>query len=240
MVQRRDYRRGVRRRPRRQFGFFNKISLNTTFILINIAMFILVIVMALAVGGDKIIDWFALNPSLFFGGYVWTLLTSMFMHVELWHLFVNMVSLFFIGSFVERLIGRKRYFWFYMSAGIVAGLAFVVFAWVGQFIPNGDAIFGGFNIAAVGASGALFGVGGLLAVLIPRLKVLVMFIIPMPMWLGMAVLMFGVWGLSIANGWPVGNTAHFGGLVVGVVYGFYLRSKYARKVKMLNRMFGER
>ena len=36
---------------------------------------------------------------------------------------------------------------------------------------------------------------------------------------------------------PIGNTAHFGGLVAGLIYGFYLRKKFSRKIKTLNRMF---
>jgi len=160
------------------------------------------------------------------------------MHGNFTHLFVNMISMFFIGNFVERLIGKRRYLWFYLIAGLVAGLFFVGLAFLGQFIPNGENIFGGIDAFAVGASGALFGLGGLLAVLIPRLKVLVMFIIPMPMWLAMVVLMFGLWIFSITASLPVGNTAHLGGLVIGVAYGFYLRRKYSRKVRMLNKMFG--
>jgi len=69
------------------------------------------------------------------------------------------------------------------------------------------------------------------------MKVLVMFIIPMPMWAAMGVLMFGLWAVSIGAGLPVGNTAHFGGLIVGLIYGIYLRGKYPRKIGMLNKMF---
>jgi membrane associated rhomboid family serine protease len=220
---------------RKKESFFRRMSLTDTLIAINAVIFLIFLV-ALATY-PQVIDYLALNPSLFLQGYVWTPVTSMFLHAIFLHLFVNMVSLFFIGNFVERLIGRKRYFWFYMISGVIAGLAFVFFAYLGQFMEGGEALFGGVNAYAVGASGALFGLGGLLAVLIPRLKVLVFFIIPMPMWLAMAVLMFGLWALSVSVGLPIGNTAHFGGLVVGIAYGVYLRKKYARKVQMLNRMF---
>ena len=227
-------------------SFFYRTSINNILILINVIAFVLVSIF-LAIEGirnnlidinNSIFRFIALNPDLFFKGYFWTLLTSMFMHAGFGHLFVNMVSMFFIGSFVERLIGRKRYLWFYLISGLVAGLFFIFLALIGQYIPNGEAIFGNMGAFAVGASGALFGLGGLLAVLIPKLKVLVFFIIPMPMWLAMGVLMFGLWAISAAANLPVGNTAHFGGLIVGVIYGFYLRSKHSKKVKMLNRMFG--
>jgi len=241
------YRRGYRYRPyRRKKGFFERFSLTNNLIFINVAVFVLVLIFIRVLGvdltsieafGNSFLRYIALNPELFFQGFVWTLLTSMFMHGGFTHLFVNMISMFFIGNFVERLIGKRRYLWFYLIAGLVAGLFFVGFAYLGQFVVNGQNIFGGIDAFAVGASGALFGLGGLLAVLIPRLKVLVFFIIPMPMWLAMVVLMFGLWIFSATAGLPIGNTAHFGGLVVGVIYGVYLRKRYAKKVRMLNKMF---
>jgi len=238
------YKRGYRQRPyRRRKGFFERMSLTNLIILINIVAFLLLTLGIIFGGGiidinDSLLRYVALSPELFLQGFVWTLLTSMFMHGNFTHLFVNMISMFFIGNFVERLVGKRRFLWFYLIAGLVAGLSFVGLAYLGLFIPNGQNIFGGIDAFAVGASGALFGLGGLLAVLIPRLKVLVMFIIPMPMWLAMVVLMFGLWIVSASAGWPIGNTAHFGGLVVGVVYGVYLRKRYAKKVRMLNKMFG--
>jgi len=224
------------RNRRKKKGFFGKLSLNNLLILINIVIFVVVFPILAFGNQEEILKLVALNPEIFFTGYIWTLLTSMFMHGNLTHLFVNMLSMFFIGSLVEKIIGRKRFFWFYMVAGIVAGLFFVGFAFLGQYVSNGETLFGGIDAFAVGASGALFGLGGLLAVLLPKLRVLVFFILPMPMWLAMAVLMFGIWAISAGTGLPVGNTAHLGGLVVGLIYGFYLRNKYSRKIRMLNRM----
>jgi len=233
------YKRGYRQRPyRRRKGFFERMSLTNLIILINVIAFVILFPLLTSGLGETVIKYVALSPELFIQGFVWTLLTSMFMHGGFGHLFVNMISMFFIGNFVERLVGKRRFLWFYLISGLVAGLAFVGLAYLGLFIPNGQNIFGGIDAFAVGASGALFGLGGLLAVLIPRLKVLVMFVIPMPMWLAMVVLMFGLWIVSASAGWPIGNTAHFGGLVVGVVYGVYLRKRYAKKVRMLNKMFG--
>ena len=235
MVYRRDFRRVSRKRRR---GLFGGWSINKILIYINIGIFVIFYFFLLMVDSETVLRYVALSPDLFVQGFIWTLLTSMFIHGGFAHLFVNMISMFFIGGLVEKLIGRKRFLWFYLGSGLIAGLFFVGFAFLGVFVPGGETIFGGVDAFAVGASGALFGLGGLLAVLIPRLKVLVFFIIPMPMWLAMAALMFGLWAISIGAGLPVGNTAHLGGLVVGVVYGFYLRKRYSRKVRMLNRMFG--
>ena len=71
----------------------------------------------------------ALTPSVVLaGGAIWTFVTSMFMHGGFAHLFVNMISLMFIGSFVEKLVGKKRFLWLYLAGGLFAGVLFVALA----------------------------------------------------------------------------------------------------------------
>ena len=198
-------------------------------ILINIIAFVGFLVLLNSVGEEAGIGLVALQPAAILAGKnLWTILTSMFMHAGLGHLFVNMISLMFIGSFVEQLVGKKRFLAVYFAAGLFAGIFFVAVA----ALTGAD-----LNIYAVGASGAIFGLGGLLAVLTPRLPVLVFFIIPMPMWLAMIFLLGILWALSLAIGLPIGNVAHLGGLIVGLGYGFYLKKKYPRKTAMIARYF---
>jgi len=173
----------------------------------------------------------SLRPNDVLGGNnLWTFFTSMFMHAGLTHLFVNMLSLVFIGGFVEKLIGKKRFIWLYLGSGLFAGIFFVLVA----LITGTD-----LNVFAVGASGAIFGLGGLLAVLTPRLPVLVFFIIPMPMWVAMIFLIGVLWLLSASLSLPIGNVAHLGGFIVGLAYGFYLKQKYPRKASMISRYFSK-
>lgn len=220
-------------------------SLTTIFICINVVVYLLFLGAAIYVHFShsvEVLAWltsiFFLNPQLVIEkGAFWTLLTSMFTHTSPSHLLVNMISLFFIGSFVERLIGKRRYFWLYVLSGIVGGVFFVGLAYFGAHFTWGPSVFGSIDTPAVGASGALFGIAGLLAVLLPRLPVLVFFILPMPLWVAMVLLIGGLWAFSALLGLPIGNTAHLGGLVVGLAYGWYLRATYARKVALLNRMF---
>ncbi len=180
---------------------------------------------------DETISMLALQPAAIIAGkHLWTFLTSMFMHANLTHLIVNMISLLFIGSFVEKLIGKKRFIIFYFIAGIFAGLFFVSIS----YFFNSD-----MHTFAVGASGAIFGLGGLLMILTPKIKVYVMFLIPMQLWIGILVLLFGMWIISTATGLPIGNTAHLGGLVMGVCYGFYLRRKFPRKTAMIEKYFSQ-
>jgi membrane associated rhomboid family serine protease len=162
--------------------FFRKLSVTNWLIVVNILVFIILYIIELIVGqagSDKIISVLALQGNSFFSGYVWTIFTSMFMHANFVHLFVNMFSLFFLGNFAERIIGRKRLFWVYIISGLFAGLFFVVLSYsIGSVcIVNffggclGAKIFSSPTTFAVGASGAIFAIAGLLAVLTPKNKV---------------------------------------------------------------------
>jgi len=209
-------------------SFFSGLSLTLNLILINVVFFIIFIIFIST--NVNLLDYIALKPSnVLQGKYLWTFLTSMFMHGGFFHIFANMFSLFFIGSLVERILGKKRYLWFYLIAGLFAGLFFVL----SSLIFQND-----FNTFAVGASGALFGLVGVLILLTPNLPVYVMFIpIPIKMkYAGPGILIL-LWVISITANIGIGNTAHLGGLLAGVVYGIYLRNKFPNKVKQINRVF---
>lgn len=213
----------------RKKSFLSGMSVTVWLIIITVIAF-LVGVAILYYNPDSI-KYIALQPSsILQGKYIWTFITSMFMHGGVGHLFVNMLSLIFIGSFVERLIGRKRFFWFYMISGLFAGLFFVLIAYVFN---------SGLDVYAVGASGALFGVGGLLMLLTPNLPVYIMFIpIPIKMKYAMPVMLLVLWLASFIGDIPIGNTAHLGGLIAGLIYGFYLRGKYKRRIQVIRRYYG--
>lgn len=207
-----------------------KAGISATLILIIINAAIFLIAYPLSFVYENLLQYIAIKPAFILQGqYLWTIITSMFMHASIMHIFVNMLSLMFLGSFTERLIGKKRFVLFYLISGIIASLAFVFLALI--FTQE-------LNAMAVGASGAIFAIAGLLAVLTPKIKVYIMFIpIPMPLWLAVIIMLAALWAISIFAGIPIGNTAHLGGLIVGVAYGFYLRKKHSRKVKKLDRFF---
>lgn len=235
-----NYRKYTKKRLNNGFDFdklFRRFSITTWIIIINVVVFLVAFLLGGIFGIEKVFSWIALQPNAFFQGQIWQLLTSMFMHGNFTHLFVNMISLFFLGNFIEKLIGRKRYFWLYLLSGLFAGLLFVVLAFYFGGTDLGARAFGSPEIFAVGASGAIFALGGLLAILTPKMRVYVFFIIPMQMWFAMIVLLLVLWVASIGTGLPIGNTAHFGGLLVGVGYALYLRNKYPRKTAQLSRMF---
>ena len=202
--------------------------MNRTIILINIVAFILFTL--LLSSNVQLLDYIALKPSSILQlNYLWTFLTSMFMHGGFFHLFVNMLSLFFIGSLVEKILGPKRYLWVYLATGLFAGLFFVLSSLI--FTAN-------LEVYAVGASGALFGLIGLLMLLTPDLPVYVMFI-PIPIKIKYAApgILVLLWIISAVGDVPIGKTAHLGGLLFGLAYGVYLRKKYKNKTQYIRKQF---
>ena len=205
-------------------------NLNPTFLIILANVICFFIFSILIYLNNSFLDYIALKPAnIIQNFYLWTFLTSMFMHGGFFHLFVNMFSLAFVGNFIERILGRKRFVLVYLLSGLFAGIVFVL----SSFFLSSD-----FNAYAVGASGALFGLIGVLMLITPNLPVYVMFI-PIPIKIkyaapGMLILL---WLISIAGNIPVGNTAHFGGFVFGLIYGIYLRKKYKNKTKYISKYF---
>jgi len=186
------------------------------------------------------IDYLALKPSnILQGKYLWTLVTHIFVHGGFFHLLINMFVLFSLGVLCERIIGQKRFLWFYILSGIFAGLLSVVMA--GFFGTGfGERLFGSADLFMVGASGAIFAIAGLFVVLLPRIKFMIIFLpfFSLPAYVMVPLVLLLTWVASVAAGLPIGNVAHFGGFIAGLVYGFYLRFKYKRKIKVLQRYFG--
>lgn len=161
---------------------------------------------------------FAFTPSLAFE-QPWTFITSIFLHANFGHLLINMFVLFFLGLGLESRIGPMHFVILFLLSGIVGSIGYMITA-TNQEIP------------AVGASGAIYGVLGALAVLTPFAMVYIYGIIPMPM-IAVAV----IWGLldffgMFAPG-DVAHGAHLGGLFVGVLYGFYLRATVKRRYRKM-------
>ncbi len=223
--------------PKRN-NFFRNLSYTNLLIIINVVFFI--ISFPLIISSAKYLNYLAINPANFFSGkYVWTILTSMFVHGNLLHLFVNMFVLFSLGSLCERIIGRKRFLGFYLISGIIAGLMFVTLAYLFGGTPLGARIFGAPDSYAVGASGAIFAIAGLFMVLTPKLKFSIIFLpfFSLPAYIMIPIVLFLTWIISSSIGGGVGNTAHLGGFLAGVVYGLYLRNRYKRKAKFISEYF---
>ncbi len=106
-------------------------------------------------------------------GAYWQLLTSVFMHGGLLHIFFNMYGLFIFGKPLEARWGKAKFLGFYLVTGVLANAASVLFF---KFIP-----FGGnqMEVHLLGASGAIFGIILAFAGYNPNAVLLLYFIIPL-------------------------------------------------------------
>ncbi|MDP8901811.1 MAG: rhomboid family intramembrane serine protease [Actinomycetota bacterium] len=154
----------------------------------------------------------ALVPALVAEGQAWRLVFSVFLHSGFLHLALNMLSLYFLGSFVENAFGRGRFLALYLLSGLSGGIAYLY--------------FGGFGTPAVGASGAIFGLlGGVLGYALRRGTFSWQNPVIRQLLILLAINLYI--GLSIPN---VSNTAHMGGLAGGFAFGYLVApTVYSRK-----------
>lgn len=267
-----------------------KFSITNWLIITNIIVYLAIIILKIyGISEPTIMNIFALQANSFFEGSYWTLLTSMFTHIWLPHLFFNMISLFFVGNFLEKLIGRKKILIFYILSGLFAGIFYSILSFYFGNTEIGSKLFVNPETYSVGASGAIFGIAGLLAVLTPKMKVyliagpilalivqsilhmtiknptiislldfIIMFYIffsiftifsfnsntrklsiplAMPFWVLPIVAIVPLVIVGIFVDLPIGNTAHFGGLLAGLIYGKYLKNKYKNKSEIISKKF---
>lgn len=221
----------------RKKGFFERWSM--TVLIIAFTSIVSVISFVLFMLNENFISYLALEPdNILAGKYVWTLISHIFVHGGLAHLLVNMFALFSIGHLCERIIGRKRFFWFYLISGVFAGLFAVILS--GFFgYGLGERVFGSPSTFMVGASGAIFAIAGLFVILLPRIRFSIIFIpfFSLPAYVMIPAVLLITWIVTFAANLPIGNTAHFGGFLAGLFYGYYLRIKYKKKIRMLQGYF---
>jgi len=172
------------------------------FVIITVIVFILQFMI------PNLTDEFALSSSGFFSR-PWTIITYMFLHATdyLPHILYNMLALALFGSILEKVIGGRKFLIVYFASGIVAGIGSILF-----------------YTASIGASGAIFGILGTLAVLRPRMSVWIGYV-PMPMFLAVFLWTIGNFvGLFAPAG--IAYAAHLFGLGFGLLYGFVYRKEY--------------
>jgi membrane associated rhomboid family serine protease len=154
-------------------------------------------------------NYLTLNPA-FVAARPWTLITHMFVHANMEHLFFNMLFLFFFGTELERRVGESRFLQIFIISGLVAAIGQMV------VVPTGY---------MMGASGALYGVMGCLAVIAPEIRVLLFFVIPLS--IRAAVVLFAVLDFTMMGSADnIAHMAHITGLLAGLAYGGMLRDRY--------------
>lgn len=155
-------------------------------------------------------DLFLLNQKALTDFEIWRYVTSIFLHGSTTHLLFNLFALFFFGLVLEKTIGTKRFIYTYLSTGIIANIISV-----------------NFYTSSLGASGAIYGVIGTVAVLRPMMMVFSFGAI-IPMFLAAIVYVAAdiLRALGAFGPTNVGSIAHLSGIFLGFIIGFYLRAKY--------------
>ena len=151
----------------------------------------------------------------------WQIITHMFMHGGVWHIFFNMWSLWMFGSVLEQAIGSKKFgvYYFLSGLGAVALHTFVQYLQVAPLLEDGNmaAYYALVNTPTLGASGAVYGILIGYALLYPD-SILTLVFPPISLKAKWFILIFAaielVTGvLGTADG--IAHFAHLGGMVVG-------------------------
>ena len=194
----------------------------TTLIQLNIFVFLLWYLMLIFdphfMSQHFLVSWKALVE-----GRWWTLITSVFSHNLLFHLFLNMYFLYNFGLLVESHIGTHSFLALFFFSGVLGSLSHCFFS---------HYFFGNSDLKALGASGAISGLLIFFALTFPWRPVYLFGLIPIPA--AVAIFLFvilDVWGLiSQINGKmaPIGFGAHLGGSLAGCSYYFFKKIELAR------------
>jgi membrane associated rhomboid family serine protease len=194
-------------------------------LIINVAVFLLSFLFPPL--GAFIFDWFSVYPATLGNSLqLWRQITYQFLHANPWHIFVNMIVLYFFGPLLERHWGGRKFLIFYLVCGAVGGLLYpllVLVGWLGV-------------APLVGASGSILGMLAAGAILFPNMMVYVFGIIPVRL-VVLAIIFAAISIISLLRpdrfSNAGGEAAHLGGMVAGAVYVFSQswRDKFKLKLR---------
>lgn len=175
-------------------------SVINTIIIINVLVFILQILLSRTIFHAI----FALYPRLVIErGFVWQLVTYMFMHGGIFHLFFNMLIFWMFGQTLEQIWGGRRFLRYYFICGIGGALFSFIFS---------------YNGAVIGASGGVYGILLAYGVLFPHNQIYVWGIIPVRA-RTLVIILGAVEFLSgLGGGDGIAHFAHLGGMAAGLLY----------------------
>lgn len=145
---------------------------------------------------------------------IWRYITFQFLHGGVWHIVLNMLGLYLLGTPLEQRMGGRNFTIFYLACGVIAGLAYVMIGWL--FSSN-------HGIPIIGASGGVYAIVLACAVFFPHMQLIFLFF-PVPIRLA-AVIIFGAMLLMVAQSIAahqadsaMSDVAHLGGAVAAAVW----------------------
>ena len=157
--------------------------------------------------GGALNPWIGFSPEDFVRGWVWMPFSYQFVHSGLTHLFFNMLWLFCVGPDVERVLGTRAFFRFYMVCGAGAVLATLI-----PYVLTGKAVM------VVGASGSVMAVLVAFAMAEPDRQ---FFLFPLPFPInarGLVIIAFVMNVIYSLGGASISVATHLGGMAMGFIY----------------------
>ena len=176
-------------------------------IIINIVVFVI----TTFVGSGY--DYFGLTPArVIENGWIWQLVTYMFLHANTLHILFNMLGIWMFGVELERQWGTAFFIRYYAASGIGGGVTFLLVS----LLPF-EATAHSYITPAVGASGALFGILLAYATYYPHRPVLLLLVfVPAKVF----VMIYGAIALinTLRPNRGIADAAHLGGMIFGYLY----------------------
>ena len=191
---------------------FKSFSVITQILLINGVVFLLSNIIANLIN-LKWVTYFMMPSNLNqLAIRFYTPFTYMFTHMEMGHIFFNMIYLYFMGEIFASIVGEKRLWFVYICGGIAGAILFSLF--FNLFIPG--------NSYLLGASASVTAISIVTAIYAPNLPVSVFFIGSFPLkWVVLVLFIFStIIDISVNTG---GKVAHIGGALFGLLYGMQLK-----------------
>lgn len=191
---------------------FARLNIAEKLIAINVVLFILARLAAALLGFDGLITWFELPKDL--GSFLtqpWSIVTYAFFHAGFWHVFWNMIMLYFTGRIFLNLFDSKRFLTVYFLGVILGGLLFLASY---NIFPT----LVGANTALIGASAGVTAVLIFICAYIPNQEVRLFGLINIKLWyLGAFFVLVDL--IQIGSGENIGGRiAHLGGAFLGYFY----------------------
>lgn len=211
----RDYSQSDSRQRQQHYGSpqmrFNLPSITPVvkwLLIANISVFLLSLNRNL---GPLLEAWFAVDAKSWATAIQpWRIISYQFLHDTgaIWHIFFNMIALFFLGPPLERHWGSRRFLPFYLVCGAAGGILYLFLAGI-RFLPEGHMI---------GASGSILGLLSACAILFPHFVIFVMFF-PVPIRVAAVAFAFMYFLLVVTRGGNAGgDAAHLAGMAAGAAY----------------------
>ncbi len=143
------------------------------------------------------------------GGLFFQPFTYMFVHADLLHLLGNMLGVFFFGTAIERSVGSKEFVLMYLLIGVLCGISSLI----------GYYFSGMYYSFLLGASGAVYAILLIYAVMFPNAKIFIWGILPVSAPLLVLIYAgFSVWNQLFTRGSSVAHATHLAGFVFAWIY----------------------